>query len=227
MLSNSCDDWDDEGSSEFSSFEFPYELMPKRRKLAKPCSKKQAVAKSISLNLNTISEEDGDSITFMFTNAPRTFVCEHRGKTPKKSHKGSSPIAERKPKEQPELALSLSRYEGLKAEDVLEQPDITGHGTPGLSPFLEELSSQSKTLQSDVARFDSDLQRKQQEWDLLRRECLSFMKDVNVCDFNDSLRFEQDQDVVKKSLSFLQSTTTCTPIFALPSSMTLPILSEH
>jgi hypothetical protein len=206
-MSGLCDEWDDEDSSQLSNFEFPCEGMPKRRKIAKTCGKKQPVAKSISLSLNTITEDDGaDGSNVMFTNAARTFVCETRGKTPKKSHKGSSPIAERK---EHEIALSLARYEGLKPEDGLGQPKFDDAETKESHSdhTLEDLAAQSKSLMSDVDQFSSGLRVKDTEWNLLHQECLCALKSFENSELkaDTSINLGNSQDVVRLATEFLQS----------------------
>ena len=205
IMDDSCDEW--EADSDCAGFEFPFVLTPKRRKIFKSCGKRQAVAKDVSVTLNTIAEDDSEGPFQMFTNAPRTFVCETRGRTPKKSHK-NSPVANRKRLlEEGEIALSLTQYEGFRSENGLgESEHVADQGSSSLCMFLDNIAEQSKSLHCDVQNFESFVHSNHEDWKQLRQECLVVLEELNVA-YNNSAcdaSYTESEEAFRLGIQFIK-----------------------
>ncbi len=203
-----------ETSSSFSGFEYPFEFNPKRRKTTKPCGKKQPVAKNMSLSLNAIPEDFSDEPIHIFTNAPRTFVCEHRGRTPKKSHKSSSPSPDKKIQDNHAIGLSLSKYLGMEiiSDNYIPSPIFqpVEKGPVNSQSTLENLGNAIQILKSDVSVFNEALSLKKRGWDQLKMECLSVLNELNIRDKWEStprdwtIPERSNSETVRLSIEFLQ-----------------------
>jgi hypothetical protein len=212
------DEWEmPETSSSFSGFEYPFEFNPKRRKTTKPCGKKQPVAKNMSLSLNAISEDFSDDPVPIFTNAPRTFVCEHRGRTPKKSHKASSPSPEKRTHDNHTMGLSLLKYQGmgLNSGNDISPPifEPMEKDSKNVQTALENLGNAAIILKSDIKSFNEALSLKKRGWDQLKLECLSVLNELNICDKCEPIQVDWtipqqvqvNSETVRLAIDFLQN----------------------
>ncbi len=168
----------------------------------------------MSLSMNAIPEDFSDDPIPMFTNAPRTFVCEHRGRTPKKSHKSSSPSADKRTAEIQVTGLSLSRYQnmGINSDSFIPSPIFPPMemDSGGSISNLENLVNATKALKSDVYIFNESFALKKRGWDQLKMECISVLNELNICDTHEpvdrdwTISQRLNSETVRLGIEFLQ-----------------------